>query len=171
MRTGTAVTAVDNMPDGRVRVSAGGSAEQYDEYDSVVFATHSDITLKLLGEGATADEKKVGSSSLLLLVLQQGTARLRVKLTQRMLLAFVCYVSPCQGGSHCSAPATCHLLLVTAPPARAMRTTDTHRSTDVPHLLLPPPAAPPTCCCPHLHRSWAPSPTTRTTCTCTPTPP
>jgi hypothetical protein len=64
VRTSTAVTAVDNLPDGRVRVSAGGSAEQYEEYDAVVFATHSDITLRLLGEGATADEQKVGRSCL-----------------------------------------------------------------------------------------------------------
>jgi hypothetical protein len=58
VRTSTAVTGVESAVGGRVRVSACGACE---EFDAVVFATHSDVTLQLLGSGATSEEKKVGA--------------------------------------------------------------------------------------------------------------
>lgn len=53
---GQAVTSVTSGINGKVIVSTNAGD---DEYDDVILATHSDISLKILGESATAEEKKI----------------------------------------------------------------------------------------------------------------
>ncbi len=60
VRLGTPVTAVRRVPPGRgsagIWLEAGGRVERFDE---VVLACHSDQILGLLGDGASADERRV----------------------------------------------------------------------------------------------------------------
>lgn len=50
------MTSVLSEPNGKVRVSTGAGCEEYDE---VILATHSDTSLKILGDGATDEEMKI----------------------------------------------------------------------------------------------------------------
>ena len=66
VRTSTPVKSVRRQPGGQCGggAAAGGvtlTTESGDEcsFDSVVFATHSDITLQILGEDADLDERRV----------------------------------------------------------------------------------------------------------------
>ncbi len=55
IRTNAAVNTVDRLPSGVVLTLRDGSQETFDE---VVFATHADVTLKILGKTATPTEKR-----------------------------------------------------------------------------------------------------------------
>jgi predicted NAD/FAD-binding protein len=57
-RLNTPVHRVDRQTDG-VRVHAGPTTNPVETFDAVVFACHSDQTLRLLGAGATAQERSV----------------------------------------------------------------------------------------------------------------
>jgi predicted NAD/FAD-binding protein len=56
IRTGSTVLAVNRLPSG-VRLAATGGS--WSSYDHVVFATHADDTLRLLGADATAAERRI----------------------------------------------------------------------------------------------------------------
>lgn len=59
MRTSTPITKLQRTASGIVLTTAAGATETF---DAVVLATHSDISLQILGDGATEEEKAVLSA-------------------------------------------------------------------------------------------------------------
>lgn len=55
IRTSCAIASVERLPSGVVLTDGTGARHVFDD---VVFATHADITLKILGDVATADERR-----------------------------------------------------------------------------------------------------------------
>ncbi|GMH42872.1 hypothetical protein BSKO_10791 [Bryopsis sp. KO-2023] len=57
VRTGDGVVSVRSLPDGRVSVRTESGIRS--EFDAVILATHSDTSLEILSEDATAEEKDI----------------------------------------------------------------------------------------------------------------
>ncbi|KAI9094879.1 hypothetical protein DFS34DRAFT_627557 [Phlyctochytrium arcticum] len=57
IRVGTAITTLERLPDGSIALTDAKGGRVV--YDHVILATHSDQALKILGENATPDERKI----------------------------------------------------------------------------------------------------------------